>query len=180
MERLAGLVRDASKIGILKGVRVGHKNVEVRLLLFADDTLFFCQPHLHYVLAIKAILRCFELVSGLKVNFHKSTTGTIGLCEVDSVVFSKCLNSGRMNLPFNYLGMTIGGNPRRVSFWKPIIEKISNRLSSWKGKILSMVGKICLLKSVISALPPTDVCNCIRKIQAKFLSVWGHEGRKIA
>jgi len=106
-ERLAGLVKEASKIGIFEGVRVGHKNVEVRLLQFADDTLFFCQPHLYCVLAIKMILRCFELVSSLKVNFHKGTIGTIGLCEVDLVGFSKCLNSGRMNLPFNYLGMTI-------------------------------------------------------------------------
>jgi len=116
--------------GILEGVRVGYKNVEVRLLLFADDTLFFCQPHLHCVLAIKAILRCFELVSGQKVNFHKSTTSTIGLCEVDSLVFTKCLNSGRMCFPYKYLGMIIGGNPKRMIFWKPIIEKIRSRLYS--------------------------------------------------
>ena len=40
----------------------------------------------------------------------------IGLSEVDSVVFSNCLNSGRMVFPFKYLGMSIGGNPRRVEF----------------------------------------------------------------
>jgi len=43
---LAGLVRKASKIGILEGVGVGSNNVDVKLLQFADDTLFFCQPRL--------------------------------------------------------------------------------------------------------------------------------------
>jgi len=28
-----------------------------------------------------------------------------------------------MTLPFKYRGMTIGGNPSTVSFWKPINEK---------------------------------------------------------
>jgi len=52
-----------------------------------------------------------------------------------------------------------------------------------------MAGRICLIKSVISALPlfyfsffraPVSVCNQIRCIQAQFLWGWGHESRKIA
>ena len=85
--------------------------------------------------------------------------------------------------------MTIGGNPRRVAFWKPIIDKIKARLSNWKRKILSMAGRICLIKSVINALPlfylsffkaPSKVCSLIKKIQTKFLWGWGYEERKIA
>jgi len=188
-EGLAGLVREASRIGILEGVKVGNKSVEVNLLQFADDTLFFCQPQIQCVLAIKAILRSFEVVSGLKVNFYKSHVGNIGLSVEDSTIFTKCLNSRRMDVPFKYLGMTIGGKPRRVAFWKPIIDKIKARLSNWKGKILSMAGRICLIKSVINALPlfylsffkaPSKVCSLIKKIQTKFLWGWGYEERKIA
>jgi len=52
-----------------------------------------------------------------------------------------------------------------------------------------MAGRICLIKSVINALPlfyfsffraPVSVCNQIRSIQAKFLWGWGYDGRKIA
>jgi len=92
-EGLAGLVREASRIGILEGVKVGNKSVEVNLLQFADDTLFFCQPQMQCVLAIKAILRSFEVVSGLKVNFYKSHVGNIRLSVEDSTIFTKCLNS---------------------------------------------------------------------------------------
>jgi len=85
--------------------------------------------------------------------------------------------------------MTIGGNSRRFEFWNPIVLKIRSRLSRWKGRMLSMTGQICLIKSVISTLPlfyfsffkaPATVCNQIRRIQTKFLWGWGSEGRKIA
>jgi len=93
-EGLTGLVREASKIRILEGVRVRSNNVEVKMLPFADDTLFFCQPHMQCVLPVKAVLCSFEIIFGLKVNFYKSHVGVIGLSEVDPVVFSNCLNSG--------------------------------------------------------------------------------------
>jgi len=71
-EGLAVLVREATRIGVLEGVRLGQKGVEVSLLQFADDTLFVCKPKYQSILAIKAILRSFEVVSCLKVNFYKS------------------------------------------------------------------------------------------------------------
>ena len=78
--------------------------------MIADDTLFFCSPTYHNVLVIKAMLRSFELVSGLRVNFHKSTVGA------ELRILSKCLNSRLMGLAFKYLGMPIGGNPRKCVF----------------------------------------------------------------
>ena len=74
-------------------------------------------------------------------------------------------------------------------FWNPIVDKIRSRLSRWKGRVVSMVERICLIKFVISALPlfyfsffkaPKVVYNQIRKIQAKFLWGWEFEERKIA
>jgi len=158
-------------------------------LQFANDTLFFCNPSYHNVLVIKAIMRSFELVSGLRVNFHKSTVGVVGISELDLLVYSKCLNSRQMDLPFKYLGMSIRGNPRKCEFWNPVVKRISSRLSRWKGRLLSMAGRICLIKSVISVLPlfyftffraPVSVCNQIRRIQTKFLWGWGYDSRKIA
>jgi len=94
-----------------------------------------------------------------------------------------------VELPFKYLGMIIGGNPRRIEFWNLVVDKIKTRLSRWRGKTLSLAGHICLIKSVISALPlfyfsffkaPIVVRNHIRRIQARFLWGWGFEERKIA
>jgi len=86
-EGLAGLVREATRIGVLEGVRVGQKGVEVSLLQFADDTLFLCQPKYQSILAIKVILRCFEVVLGLKFNFYKSQVGAVGILVVGMNIF---------------------------------------------------------------------------------------------
>jgi len=74
-EGLTGLVREAKRVRLFKGVKVGSQGVQVDLLQFADDTIFFCEPSYHNVLVVKAILRSFEVVSGLRVNFHKSVVG---------------------------------------------------------------------------------------------------------
>lgn len=43
------------------------------ILQYADDTLFVGEASWENLWAIKSILRCFELVSEFKVNFHKSS-----------------------------------------------------------------------------------------------------------
>jgi len=47
----------------------------MNMLQYVDDTLFFCKANVQSVFVIKIILNCFELASGLKVNYHKSRVG---------------------------------------------------------------------------------------------------------
>jgi len=189
VEGLTGLVREVKRVNAFSGVVVGNGSVKVELLQYANDILFFYKPSYQNVLAVKAILRNFELVSGLRVNFHKSAVGAMGISQLDKCVYSKCLDYQQMELPFKYLGITIGSNPRRIAFWDPIVDKIKSRLSRWKGRLLSLAGRMCLIKSVITVLPlfyfsffkaPIVVCNQIKRIQAKFLWGWGFEERNIA
>ena len=46
-----------------------------KLTSYADDTIFFGKTSMENVKAIKVILRSFELVSGLKINFSNSGFG---------------------------------------------------------------------------------------------------------
>jgi len=113
---LAGLAKQATRKNLLSGFKVGGKKVEVNLLQFADDTLFVCEPNVQNIMCIKAILRCFELSSGLKVNFHKSKIGAIGVDRYKVNMYFEILHCGLMNISFTYLGLPIGGNPSRCSF----------------------------------------------------------------
>ena len=113
-EGLAGLVRKAVKEDLLRGIKVGRDEVDCSLLQFADDTVFLCEDSFSNVFTIKAILRVFELASGLKVNFHKSKIAGLKVDRSNLELYAKTLNCDVMQIPFIYLGMQVGGNPRRL------------------------------------------------------------------
>ena len=189
VEGLAGLVRKAVRLKKLEGVTVGVNQIEVSLLQFADDTLVVCQDTIQNVFTVKTILKCFELAAGLRVNFHKTKIGAIGVQAQQILVYAKMLNCAQMSIPFKYLGVLVGGNPRKVEFWKEVIDKVKRKLSTWKGKKLTLAGRVCLIKAVFTAIPlyyfsifraPVSVCKEITSLQRRFLWGWGSEGRKIA
>ena len=78
-EGLAGVVRQAEEKNLVESIEVGEKQVKVSMLQYADDTLFFCKASIQSVMTLKAILKCFELVYGLKVNYSKSKVGGVGV-----------------------------------------------------------------------------------------------------
>jgi len=94
-----------------------------------------------------------------------------------------------MGIPFKYLGLEVGGNPRKRKFWEPVLNKLKDRLSVWKGRFLSLAGRVCLLKSVLTSVllyylslykAPTSICKSIIKIQRRFLWGWGKENKSIS
>lgn len=62
------------------------------MLQIADDTLFMCKANMKNVTVIKCILRCFKLVSGLKVNFLKIKIGGLGVHEQNLNRFLDVIN----------------------------------------------------------------------------------------
>jgi len=188
-EGLAGLVRQAMKANILSGLKIGRKEVEISILQFADDTLFLCEDSFSNVVTLKAILRGFELASGLKINFHKSKLAGINVHRNSLLCYTKTLNCAPMVVPFKYLGLEVGGNPRRKKIWEPIINKLEDRLSTRRWRYLSLAGRICVIKSVLTAVPlyylslfraPESVCMNITSIQRRFLWGWGKEKKPIS
>lgn len=80
---------------------------------FLDDTLFFAKPFLQNVICMKAILRCFELVSDLWVNIHKSKLASVGVESRAIGTYASLLNCGTTNISFMYLGIPINANPHK-------------------------------------------------------------------
>lgn len=60
------------KNNLLQSVLVGKGDVKINLLEYVNDTLFLCKTTTENIFVIKIILRYFELVSGLKINYLKS------------------------------------------------------------------------------------------------------------
>ncbi|GKV49720.1 hypothetical protein SLEP1_g56454 [Rubroshorea leprosula] len=153
VEGINGLILKAAEKGFLEGVEVGNKGFKVTHLQYADDTLMFGTATDENVWVMKSILRAFELVSRLKINFNKSQLISIGVKEewLEKMAWVLCCKKG--SLPFKYLGIPIGGRSGKLSFWKPVLEGVTKKLSTWKGRYLSLGGRITLINSVLSSLP---------------------------
>lgn len=103
-EGLAGMMRNVVSLGIFKGFIVGRSGEEVSILQYADDTLLIGEATKGNLWAMKSILRCFKLVSGLKVNFHKSSIIGVNVENSfldDASIFLNCKTGGVL---FKYLG----------------------------------------------------------------------------
>jgi len=179
-EGLTGIVRQSLKARLLTCLKFGRDETELSILQFADDTVFLCEDSYPNVVTLKAILRGFEVASGLKINFYKSKLAGINVSRHNMACYTKTLNCAQMGIPFKYLGLEVGGNPRKKKFWDPVVNKLKARLNVWKGRFLSMAGRICLIKSVLTAIPlyylslfraPVAVYKSITRIQRRFL--WG-------
>ncbi|GAU51294.1 hypothetical protein TSUD_240270 [Trifolium subterraneum] len=110
-----------------------------------------------------ALLRGFELASGLKVNFWKSCLMGVNVSSHFMTMACNFLNCKQGAVPFTYLGLPVGANPRRASTWEPLVDQLRRRLRSWRHRYM-----------------PTVIIKNIVRIQREFL--WGgvKGGRKIS
>jgi hypothetical protein len=166
--------------GRFKPFLVGRDGLPVSILQYADDTLCIGEPYVENLWALKAVLRGFELVSGLKVNFWKSCLFGVNVSSEFLVMASDFLNCRVGNLPFKYLGLPVGANPRLSSTWAPMLDSFRKRLGSWGNKYISLGGRIVLINAVLNSLPifflsfikiPVKVWREVVCIQRNF--IWG-------
>ena len=102
---------------------------------------------------LKFILRIFEQLSGLKINFHKNEVYCLGDAADRSDVYSNIFTCNVADLPMKYLGMPIDEKRLAVSQWGPIDEKFIKKLAGWKGKLLSAGDRLTLVNACLSSLP---------------------------
>jgi hypothetical protein len=68
-------------------------------------------------------------VSGLKINFVKSKLYGINLDPSFLSAGSSFLSCRAESIPFKFLGIPVGANPRRQATWKLVVETMENRLT---------------------------------------------------
>jgi hypothetical protein len=103
---------------------------------------------------------------------------------------SNVFNCKVYTLPIVYMGLPVGGNPRRLNFWEPAVDRIKSRLSSWNNIYLYFGGRLVLLKSVLTLLYVYALCffkapsGIIASIDSLLLRVFflggSEENRKIS
>ena len=75
MEVFSRMLRRMEGANLFRGFKVAGKRGGgecVSHLLFANDTILFCDANVEQILHIRLLLLSFQAVTGLKVNVHKS------------------------------------------------------------------------------------------------------------
>jgi len=99
---------------------------------------------------MKLILSAFDKLSGLKINFYKSDLYCFCEAQNDAHLYAKLFGCGQGQFLINYLGIPIHYRCLTVAEWKLVEERLQKRLNSWKGKLLSLVGRLVLINSVLT------------------------------
>ncbi|GKV30486.1 hypothetical protein SLEP1_g39289 [Rubroshorea leprosula] len=178
-EGLHGLVKKAETEGLLHGIDVGSKGLTISLLQFADDTVILGKANEENIFTVKTILRWFELMSGLRINFCKSSIVGFNVAQRWLNGAATVLRCGVRKLPFVYLGMPVGGNPGTKKSWDPVLNKFRTKLAVWKSACCPLVAALlCLIRYSLPYLffmslflAPNCMVSELIRIQRDFL--WG-------
>lgn len=113
----------AQEMGLIEGLVPHIVERGCAYLQYADDTIFLIQDNLEQARILKLILTLFELMSSLKINFHKSEVCCFGIAVNRSDLFSEIFTCHAKKLPMVYLGIPIDSKNLIVSQWAQTKEK---------------------------------------------------------
>jgi hypothetical protein len=149
-DMLAIIIERAKADGQIEGVVPHLVDGGLSILQYADDTILFMEHDLEKATNLKLILSAFEQLSGLKINFHKSELFCFGEAQDDASLYADLFGCGLGQFPISYLGISIHFRQLTIAEWKHVEERLQKRLSSWKGKLLSLGGRLVLINSVLT------------------------------
>jgi hypothetical protein len=78
---------------------------------------------------------CFEQISGMKINYHKSDLVPINLEEEETQLYGRVFCCKLRSFP--YLGVPLHHEKLKREDLHPVVDKNMNRIPGWQGMLLS-------------------------------------------
>lgn len=147
------LIFRAVELHLLFGIRVGSSGLVVSHLQYVDYMIILDDTTIDNLWTIKTIHCGFELTSGLRVKFSKSSSIRVNSDQTFLDLTYEFLYYKKDSLPFKYLGLPVGSNPRLAAMWEHLVNLLSRMLLSWKHMYVSLGGRVILLNYILNSIP---------------------------
>ena len=151
-DALAKIIQQAQRNGLIQGLIPEYMENGIAILQYADDTILCLQDEDDSAQNMKPLLYLFEQMSGLKINFDKSEIFCFGQAKEMEHHYSQLFGCQSGMYTFRYLGIPMHFRKLRNADWRIVEEKFEKKLSSWKGKHMSVGGRLVLINSVLTSL----------------------------
>jgi hypothetical protein len=102
---------------------------------------------------LKFLLICFELLSGLKINYHKSEVIVMGVAVEEQARVDCLLNCQEGVFPFKYLGFPMSDKKLIIADLEPLVALTGKRPEQWQGRFMSSVARLVFTDACLSSLP---------------------------
>lgn len=157
---------------------------DVSLPAYADDIMIVTKATSSNAHSILEALSNFKKWTGLQVNISKS-----------HIMFSPSINKTKKkeimyifqfkdaSKWWTHLGIPMNGGQIPSMGFNKIISKIDSAFASWRAKLLSFVGKVVFIKSIMLSIPVFSLAGCkvpycvidkIERLIRKFF--WSQDG----
>lgn len=150
-------------------------------LLFADDTMIFCQASEECCKSLNNILLQYGEASGQQINKGKSAIFFSSKTPKERKgKIKELLGISTEGGTGKYIGLPEHFDRRKRDLFNSLVDIIRQRAASRSSRFLSKAGKLTLLKAVLTAIPtysmscfqpPVSIC---KRIQSALTRYWWH------
>ena len=153
-EGLSTLLHRVVQRKAIKGVAASTKGSRISHLFFADDSLVFGRASISDATEIQRILKVYELSSGQQLNCTKTSLYFSPNTDVETKERVKSMFGAQVIKPNeSYLGLPSLVARSKNNTFAQLKQKVANKVSGWKEKLLTHAGKEILIKSMAQAMP---------------------------
>jgi hypothetical protein len=148
---LTKMLIKAANANLIHGLSVNSRT-QVISLHYADDTTLFSDIDPTHLQNLRCTLAIFEQISGMRINFHKSELIPLNLEEHQIHQISHMFRCPVGAFPIKYLGVPLHYEKLKKEDIQPLVDKILNRISEWKGKLFSYAARVTLIQTCITSI----------------------------